>query len=49
MFHTDIKGKCGWIIWGWGAKGMLPPPPPKLFQSPRPLPTPMDNDIAHGK
>ena len=26
LFHIEIEGKGGWIIWGGGAKGMLGPP-----------------------
>ena len=26
LFHIEIEGKCGWIIGGRGAKGMLLPP-----------------------
>ena len=28
LFHIEIEGKCGWII--WGPKGMLAPLPLKL-------------------
>ena len=37
LFHIEIEGKGGWIIWGGegggggAAKGMLPPPPLKLL------------------
>ena len=44
LFHTDIEGKCGWIIGGGGEGGTAPlqnywgdlPPP-----TPPPVPTPM--------
>ena len=26
LFHIEIEGKCGWIIGGEGAKGMLVAP-----------------------
>ena len=42
LFHIEIEGKGGWIIWGGrGGKGMLPPL--KLFGGGPgpPLPTPM--------
>ena len=32
LFHIEIEGKGGWIIWGGGgAKGMLPPPPSQII------------------
>ena len=47
LFHIEIEGKGGWIIWWGGAKGMLPPPPPLKLSNywvgglAPPLPTPM--------
>ena len=41
LFHIEIEGKGGWIIWG-AAKGMLGPPLKLLGGGPGPpLPTPM--------
>ena len=47
LFHTEIKGKCGWIIGGRGAKGILPPPLSNYWGPPPgpPLPTPMSGII----
>ena len=37
LFHIEIEGKGGWIIWGGGgAKGMLAPPSLKLLGGPGP-------------
>ena len=47
LFHIEIEGKCGWIIWGGGGGGQRvcrPPPPLKLLGAcppGPPLPTPM--------
>ena len=42
LFHIEIEGNCGWIIWGGGGGGGWPPL--KLLGEPHPpphLPTPM--------
>ena len=52
LFHIEIEGKSGWIIWGRGGGGQRVcwPPPPKLLGglaplATPPLPTPMIVDL----
>ena len=56
LFHIEIKGKDGWIIWGGGGGGgggggqrvcCPPPPPSQIIGGPGPpLPTPYDPNQA---
>ena len=58
LFHIEIEGKCGWIIWG-GQRVCCPPtlsnywgsltPPPPPPPPPSPLPTPMTLTLNFGK